>query len=90
MKRVHLIITGDVIGVGYRTFVKAAAVKLNVFGWVKNRDDDSVEVVCEGEERDLKTFIALCKKGPKVAWVENVTEDWQEPTDEFDTFEVAH
>jgi acylphosphatase len=88
MKRVHLIISGDVVGVGYRSWMKAAATKLEITGWVKNREDDTVEAMCEGEEENLKTLIGLCKKGPKVAWVEHVIETWQDFEDEFYTFEV--
>ncbi len=89
MKRIHLIISGDVVGVGFRTWIKVAAKKLELTGWVKNRDDDTVELVAEGKEENLKTMIELCHKGPSVAWVEHIEEIWEEYQNEFDIFEVT-
>ena len=52
MKRIHLIISGDVQGVGYRAWTKRQAKDLGIVGWVKNREDKAVELVGEGEEQD--------------------------------------
>ena len=89
MKRVHLIISGDVHGVGFRAWIKQEADALDIVGWVKNREDQTVEVVAEGEEQNLKTLIERCGKGPDVAWVEDVQIDWQDYGDEFSDFEVV-
>lgn len=80
MKQYHLFIIGDVIGVGYRSWMKREASKLGIVGWVKNRDDQAVEAVVQGEDKNVQDIIALCKKGPTVAWVEKV-EVREEPVD---------
>jgi acylphosphatase len=90
MKRVHLIISGDVIGVGYRSWVKRQARELGVSGWVKNREDNTVELVVEGSKDHLTAVVAICKKGPDVAWVKDVVETWQDATGEFVDFEVLY
>jgi len=72
MKQFHLIIEGDVVGVGYRSWMVREAERLNIVGWVKNRQDKTVEAVVQGEEESVKKIIELCKKGPDVAWVERV------------------
>jgi len=90
MKRVHLIISGDVVGVGYRTWAKRHARDLGIGGWVKNREDRTVELIVEGEMEALVTFIASCKKGPDVAWVKDVTVTWQDAIGEYVDFEVLY
>ena len=90
MKRVHAIISGDVIGVGYRSWAKRQAKQLGLSGWVKNREDDTVELVAEGPEEKLQAFIKQCHRGPDVAWVKKVDWIWQEAPAEFADFEVLY
>jgi acylphosphatase len=90
MNRIHLIISGDVIGVGFRSWVRRLAQDNHVNGWVKNREDDAVEIVAEGNEVELKKFAGECHHGPDVAWVKGVDEKWQKGTSEFAAFEVIY
>ncbi len=90
MKRVHLIISGDVQGVGFRGFVWERAKNLGLDGWVKNRDDGMVEVVAEGQKTALEELVKSCHRGPEVAWVEKVDVVWQEASEEFVGFEVVY
>lgn len=90
MKRVHLIISGDVQGVGFRAWVRGQAKELNLMGWVKNREDGAVEIAAEGKKEDLEVLIKHCKKGPDVAWVEHVDVSWKKASYEFVSFEVVY
>ena len=90
MKRAHLIISGDVIGVGYRSWVLRLARNLGLVGWVKNREDRIVELVAEGEKEALEKLIAACSKGPDVSWVEGVRVEWAKASGEFLDFTVLY
>lgn len=90
MKRVHLVISGDVVGVGYRAWVLRQAKELKLAGWVKNREDKSVELVAEGHRGDLEELVKRCQRGPEVAWVEKIDTQWQGATGEFMGFEVVY
>lgn len=90
MKRIHLIISGDVIGVGYRPWALRQARDLQLMGWIKNREDDTVELVAEGKTEALEQLIAACKRGPDVAWVEGVKVEWGKATGEFLDFTVLY
>ncbi len=90
VKRIHLIISGDVQGVGFRTWILRHAQDLALTGWVKNREDGAVEVVAEGPKSDLEKLIMDCHDGPDIAMVERVDVTWEEPTDEFVEFEVVY
>ena len=90
MKRVHLIVSGDVQGVGFRAWAKRQAVDLGLTGWVKNREDEAVELVAEGSKVELQELIKRCKRGPDIAWVKNIDVQWSEETREFVTFSVLY
>ncbi len=68
----HIIVSGDVQGVGYRKFTLAKAQELGIKGSVRNLADFNVEIYATGELEILQAFIALLKIGPERARVQNV------------------
>ncbi len=89
-QRVHITISGDVQGVGFRAFVLRQAQDLRCVGWVKNRDDGAVESLAEGEREALEELMKACKRGPEVAWVKHVEVRWEKAMGEFVTFEIVY
>ena len=76
---VHVIISGNVQGVGFRQYIKYKAKELNIKGWVKNipfisqgKSIGNVEAIFTGKAKDVDKMIQFCKKGPVVARVEKV------------------
>ncbi len=90
MHRIHLIISGDVIGVGYRAWALRQAQGKHLVGWVKNREDKTVELVAEGRRQDLEELIKQCQHGPEIAWVKRVDVKWGKATGEFMNFNVVY
>ncbi|MBW3004911.1 acylphosphatase [Candidatus Woesearchaeota archaeon] len=86
MKRLHLIIHGEVQGVFFRDHVKKSAKDLK--GWVRNNPDGTVEVVAEGSEEELKRLLERCKKGPSASKVEDIAVKWEKATGEFEEFSI--
>ena len=79
MKRIHIIVTGTVTGVGFRWWLKMEAEKRNIHGFVKNRTEDEVETLLLGHEKDVEDVVRLCKKGPPSSKVESIKiEDYQQ------------
>ena len=68
----RLIITGRVQGVGYRDWALATGQQLGVTGWVRNRTDGSVEALVVGDERAVGQMIAACRRGPRLARVDEI------------------
>ena len=68
-------VRGRVQGVGFRFFAYRAAEENDLCGWVRNVDDDCVEVFAEGEEEDLEIFHQRLLKGPPFAYVTEVVEE---------------
>ena len=88
MPQVHLLISGFVQGVGFRVFVQREAKKLGITGWTRNLRDDRVEVLAQSDhEKKLKDLIKICEKGPFLAEVKDVSIEWQDILEEFETFD---
>jgi acylphosphatase len=86
---VHLLISGFVQGVGYRQFVKRAAVSLGLVGWVRNLPDRRVEALVTGSKTDLRKLIDRCKKGSFLSRIDNIQADWLEKEEVFDGFKTV-
>ena len=72
MPAIHLSIVGRVQGVGFRWFVRVAGRRLGLSGWVRNREDGTVEVAASGPEEKLAEFRRQVSRGPDGAHVTGV------------------
>ena len=81
----HLIVTGQVQGVGYRYSMVASARRLAVSGWVRNRRDGSVEAMVAGNAEAVAAIIDWARHGPAGAEVAHVAVELG--TGHFDSFE---
>ncbi len=79
MQRVHVFISGNVQGVSFRATTQRKAREHGVNGWVKNLPDGRVEAVFEGESDDVRTMLRFVHDGPRLADVENIEAEEEEP-----------
>lgn len=68
----HVIIRGQVQGVGYRAWVEDTALIQGLDGWVRNRRDGSVEAVFAGSPPEVAAMIEACRRGPSSAHVTTI------------------
>jgi acylphosphatase len=68
-------VSGSVQGVGFRAWVRSAATRLGLDGYVRNLADGSVEVVASGHQDALDKLLSLLESGPSEATVQSVTVD---------------
>ncbi len=71
-KAVRARIYGKVQGVWYRGWTEGEAKKLGLIGWVRNREDGTVEALFVGPEAAVEAMLARCQDGPPAAAVERV------------------
>lgn len=71
-KTVELRITGRVQGVNFRAWTREEAERRGLGGWVRNREDGSVEARFSGPAGTVDEMIALCREGPMAARVDSV------------------
>ena len=64
--RRHVIVTGQVQGVGFRYSAQAEATRLHLGGFARNLPDGSVEVEIEGSEDAVARMLDWLATGP--AW----------------------
>jgi acylphosphatase len=76
--RIRLLAYGAVQGVGFRDFVRRTALSLDLYGYVRNRQDGAVEVEATGDLAALERLREAVGRGPAHASVERVEE--QPPT----------
>lgn len=70
--RRHIVVSGRVQGVGFRYATKHEATRLGLRGWVRNTDDDRVEIVAEGDAAAVDALQTWCRRGPAGARVTTV------------------
>ena len=89
-RRARAIVTGRVQGVSYRASTAAAARRLGLTGWVRNRPDGGVELEVEGPADRVAELLAWCDRGPPAARVASVAVEEQVPTRAEATFSIAY
>ena len=90
MRRIRAIVSGRVQGVAYRASACTEARRLGVVGWVKNRDDGSVELEAEGPDDMVAALIQWCHQGPPAASVGRVAVEEIPPGGSDRDFTIAY
>ena len=87
-KAFHISVSGRVQGVGFRVRTKLKADRLGLVGWVKNLDDGRVEILAEGEEKNLNKLVGWIKSQPLFSKVEKMEISEEKSKKEFNSFEI--
>jgi len=85
--RCHVIISGKVQGVCFRSNTMDMATALRLNGWVRNLANGNVEAVFEGEKESISKVLDFCRAGPSSADVGCVEIKW-EPCEDLKGFSV--
>lgn len=75
-------VAGRVQGVGFRESCRREARRFGVAGTVLNCDDRSVEAVFEGSAAAVEQMVEWCRRGPRSAYVRDVTVTVETPKHE--------
>ena len=70
--------------------VQQAAIKNNVTGWVKNLENGEVEILLEGDDKNVNSVIDWCRNGPANSRVDEVKIEQQEFSGQYSNFEVSY
>jgi len=87
-KLAEIIIFGQVQKAGFRDFIDELAFDLNLKGYVKNLDDGTVKVTCEGEEDLIRELLKKVNITQYPIRVEHIDVAYTEPSGEYKIFEV--
>ncbi len=70
-----MIVRGRVQGVGFRAATAYEARRLAVHGWVRNRLEGDVEILCTGDLAAVDALLAWLGEGPRGARVTGLDVD---------------
>jgi len=87
-KHAEIIVYGRVQKAGFRDFIDEIAFHFNLNGYVKNLNDGTVQIICEGEENSIKELLEKINISQYPIRVENIDVAYKKPTGEYRTFEV--
>lgn len=88
--RARITVSGLVQGVFFRANTIDQAVGLGITGRVANLVNGDVEIVAEGDRRQIETLIDWCRVGPPGARVDGVDVLWEEFQGKFRRFGVSY
>ena len=90
LERLSATVTGRVQGVGFRWWVRSAADRIGLTGWVMNgADERSVELVAEGPAASLDQFEQLLRRGPPGAVVDKVEARRSPASGSYNRFQIT-
>jgi acylphosphatase len=99
-KRARLIVKGNVVGVRYRDYVQKIALSHNLKGSVENQPDRTVEIICEGEDKELDKFVSEISKtknagkgvidGYPLAQIDAIEIFHEQPTNKYMTYTIKY
>lgn len=90
MKRMQVFFSGTVQGVGFRFTAERLARRFPITGFVRNLEDDRVEVTAEGEEASLVEFLTAIRKSSMKYYIRDVEAHWTDSQDCFSRFSIAY
>lgn len=89
IKQLHALFCGTVQGVGFRYTACAIARRHPVTGFVRNLSDGNVELVSEGEESVLQSFLKDIRESSLSEYIRNVEVEWKPAENRFRNFSIA-
>ena len=89
MMRATIIVSGMVQGVGFRFNVRNNAKFLKITGYVKNLEDETVEIVVEGLKESIQSLIQTIRYVEEPALVKDIEVSYGEATGEFKSFKIV-
>ena len=90
IKTLHIFVEGRVQGVYYRASTKQKAIKLQLKGWVRNLSDGRVEIMAQGEQKQLDELVNWCYQGSKYSLVTKVNTTFIDQSESFSNFDVRY
>jgi acylphosphatase len=90
MKTTHVIVEGRVQGVCFRDCTSRQARRLNLCGWVRNKDDGTVEALFTGAKSDVAAMLEWLWRGSPGSRVDAVRSRDVTSKEDSITFEIRY
>ncbi len=88
-RRMQILYSGNVQGVGFRYTARSVAAGFEVSGTVRNLPDGRVELVAEGEKTELEAFRQAIRDSGLEHFIRDEAVSWAEARNAFRGFEIV-
>ena len=88
-RRLKILYSGRVQGVGFRYTAKKIAAGFEITGTVSNLSDGRVELIAEGARAELESFRAALRDEGLAGFIRDEKVTWSDVQNEFRNFEIA-
>jgi len=88
-RRMTVLYSGQVQGVGFRYTAKRVATEFDLTGTVRNLTDGRVELIAEGDRPELEAFRAALQDAGLAGFIRDEQLDWADARNEFRGFEIV-
>ena len=89
-ERAVVFFSGHVQGVGFRFTCRGLAAGFSVTGHVKNLANGRVELVAEGERREVEAFIQAIREGDLKPFIRQCAMEWQPSMGGWKNFHIEN
>lgn len=91
MRYKKITVVGNVVGVGFREFLRREASKIGgIAGYAKNLKNGNLEVIAAGDDEKVKKFIDACRRGPLLASIKRADVEDVDYDEELDSFVIKY
>ena len=88
-KRLHVLFSGRVQGVGFRYTVRELASGLSVTGYIRNLPDGDVELLAEDTEKHLADFLCAIRTSRVGRYITSERISWSEALGDHQSFGIS-
>ncbi len=88
-KRMTVLYTGRVQGVGFRYTCKQVAMGFDLTGTVRNLSDGRVELIVEGDESELGEYRQAIREAGLEGFIRQEVDDWSAADGTFKGFQIV-
>jgi acylphosphatase len=89
-RRMNILYSGQVQGVGFRYTAKTVATGFEVVGAVRNLPDGRVELTVEGAPEELEAFRQAIRGAGLAGFIRDESVNWADAQNEFSGFEIVY
>jgi acylphosphatase len=89
-RRMKVLYSGHVQGVGFRYTAKNVATGFEVVGAVRNLPDGRVELIAEGAPEELEAFRQAIRGAGLAGFIRDESVNWADAQNEFSGFEIGY
>lgn len=87
---IHVIVKGNVQGVGFRSMTRYHALELGLKGTVRNLPDGTVEIYAQGQKGHLQELITLLNEEAFPGQIEEASMEYSPIKIPYDDFRIIH